>query len=118
MRIEGGTFGAVVQIALGAAAFLAWRFSGLEPVWLIVALFALNAVLKLAWPRHIVLAHVSWLYLCATFVLLLGGAILLNDGSILGLWTAPAVIGLGLLFCIVHVAWGPRFGDDGTDASR
>ena len=76
----------------------------------VAALFALIAVAKLIAPRHAVLSKLSWPYLGATTVLLAGDATLLTNHTIAGYWTVPASIGLGFLYCLVHMSLGP--GDD------
>lgn len=82
----------------------------------IAALFALIAVAKLFAPRQAILSKLSWPYLGATLVLVAGAATLLSNHSIAGYWTVPASIGLGFLYCLVHMSLGP--GDDGPPVKR
>lgn len=87
----------------------------IEPRWefmlAIATLFAAGAAVKLRWPSHGFMSQFSWPYLGLMFVLLEASAFLLADWNIAGLWwTIPAVVCLGLLYCIVHLKLGPRRG--------
>ncbi|WP_395647823.1 hypothetical protein [Terricaulis sp.] len=82
----------------------------------VAAFFMLIAVAKFIAPRQAILSKLSWSYLAATCVLLAGAVTLLSNQSIAGYWTVPASIGLGFLYCLVHMSLGP--GDDGPPAKR
>lgn len=83
----------------------------------VVLVFLALALVKARWPSHAVLSRRSWLYLAIVFVLFTAIAVLLSDFTILGYWTIPAAICLGLLYCVANLVWGPR-GDDGRRVSR
>lgn len=75
------------------------------------ALFAACAGVKLRWPANSIMRDLSWRYLVAAFVLAEAAALLLADWAIVGVWwTIPAVVCLGLIYCVVHLAYGPRRG--------
>jgi hypothetical protein len=80
-------------------------------------LFWASAIVKVCWPRNVVMRGFSWRYIAATFVLLMGIAVLLSDLSILRYWSIPAAVCLFLAFCAVHLWLGPR-GDDEPRLSR
>jgi hypothetical protein len=87
----------------------------IEPRWefmlAFACLFAAAAAVKQRWPAHSLMSRVSWPYLGLMFVLLEASALLLADWRIVGVWwTIPAVVCLGLLYCIVHLAFGQRRG--------
>jgi hypothetical protein len=57
------------------------------------------------------MSRASWPYLILVFVLLEAAALLLADWTIVGVWwTIPAIVCLGLLYCVVHIAFGARRG--------
>ena len=85
----------------------------IEPRWefvlAVAVLFAAGAAVKLRWPSHGFMSRLSWPYLGLMFVLLEASALLLADWNIVGVWwTIPAVVCLGLLYCIVHLAFSRR----------
>lgn len=73
-------------------------------------LFAASAIVKVVRPLHVFLARLSWLYLVLVFAIVEAMVILLSDYTIVGYWTYFTAICLGLLVCVVHVAFGPRRG--------
>lgn len=87
----------------------------IEPRWEfmlgIAALFAACAAVKLRWPAHTIMSRASWRYLVLVLLILEAAALLLADWTIVGAWwTIPAVVCLGLLYCVLHLAYGPRRG--------
>jgi len=107
----------LVLFAAVAAAIIvgavAQRF--FDPRWQVVfgvaALFAAAAVVKWRWPAHRFLARFSWPYFIAVFVLFEMALVLLADWTIVGVyWTIPAVVCLGLLYCVIHIALSRRRG--------
>lgn len=103
--------GAVVAAVFVGA--LLRRF--LEPRWEFMlgfaALFAACAGVKLRWPSHSIMSNFSWRYLALAFMIVETAALLLADWTIVGAWwTIPAVVCLGLAYCVVHLALGPRRG--------
>jgi hypothetical protein len=75
--------------------------------------FLALALVKARWPNHTVLHRLTWLHFTVALVLFGGAAVLLSDFSILGWWTVPSAIGLGLLYCVLHLFLAPRRGDGG-----
>lgn len=74
----------------------------------IAALFAACAAVKWRWPAHTIMGRASWRYIIVVFVILEAAALLLADWTIVGVWwTIPAVVCLGLVYCFVHIAFGP-----------
>ena len=103
--------GAVVAAVIVGAVLR--RF--LEPRWEfmlgIAALFSACAAVKARWPAHSIMRDSSWSYLVLAFFLAETAALLLADRTIVGAWwTIPAVVCLGLAYCVVHLALGPRRG--------
>jgi hypothetical protein len=103
--------GAVVAAVIVGA--LLRRF--IEPRWEFMlgfaAVFAACAGVKVRWPTHTIMSAASWPYLILVFVLVEAVALLLADWTIVGVWwTIPAIVCLGLLYCVVHIAFGPRRG--------
>ena len=97
-------------IVVGA---VAQRF--IEPRWQVMlgvgALFAAAAAVKLMRPTHSILGGVSWIYIALVFAISETALWLLADWTIVGAyWTIPAVVCLGLLYCVVHLALGPKRG--------
>lgn len=91
----------------------------LPPQWETVLgvglLFAACAVVKWRWPNNAFLRGVSWPYFAMVAVIAESIIFLLSDFGILGYWTIPAAIGLGLLYCVLHLV---LVGDDGRRRSR
>lgn len=103
--------GAVVAAVFAGAVLR--RF--IEPRWElmlgIAALFAACVAIKLRWPAHTIMRNLSWRYLVLAFFIIEAAALLLADWTIVGVWwTIPAVVCLGLVYCFVHLAFGPRRG--------
>lgn len=103
--------GAVVAAVIMGA--VVRRF--LEPRWEFMlgfaAVFAACAGVKLRWPTNSVMRAFSWPYIILVFVLVEVAALLLADWTVVGVWwTIPAVVCLGLAYCFVHLAYGPRRG--------
>jgi len=88
-------------------AYVIWRVVGEHvPLSLRFAapmalVFAGQFALKLIVRDHIVLKQAPVWLLLSAFVLFLTPAILLGDFGLLGLWTWPALAGIGLLGCIL-----------------
>jgi hypothetical protein len=89
--------------------------------WKMMAMFGglllLNVLIKLIIPAHATLRLVRWIYLLLVGAIILTAAFLAGDWNILGDWTLPALIGLALLYWLVHAMLGPRFKDD-ADATK
>ncbi|MGH6950713.1 MAG: hypothetical protein ACREH4_07560, partial [Vitreimonas sp.] len=67
------------------------------------ALFAACAGVKLRWPAHTIMGRTSWRYLILVFLTLEAATLLLADWTIVGVWwTIPAIVCLGLLYCVLH----------------
>lgn len=102
--------GAVIVALMLGAALSNFMESRWEAALAVALLFAANAFVKLRWPTNWILASMSWLYFWTTFAIFESAVVLLSDVSIAGYWTVPSVIGLGLLYCVVHLVLGPREG--------
>lgn len=109
-----GTIAILVALMI-VTEVLDWPVS---PVWWVIALLIWNAGLKLLWPGHLSLSQMSWRFLLAVAGIFSLVALILGDWSILSYWTIPGVIGLGLVYCVVHMMWAPRFEDDGSEQGR
>ena len=108
-------FGAVAAaIIIGALLrfLLPARWEGVLGV---AMLFAAYAVVKWRQPANIFVRSVSWLYFALVLVIAELIVLLLSDFSILGYWTIPASICLGLIHCVAHLFLA---GDDGRRRSR
>ncbi|MGQ0533551.1 MAG: hypothetical protein ACT4OF_12810 [Caulobacteraceae bacterium] len=77
--------------------------------------FAAYAAVKFIQPSNKFVVRVAWSYLAMVFIILEAVILLLTDFSILGYWTIPSVICLGLLYCVLHLV---LVGDDGRRPSR
>jgi hypothetical protein len=102
--------GAVAAAMVGGALL---RFL-LPPRWEVLLgvglLFAAGAAVKLRWPNNSFLREVTWPYFLMVFVIVEAAILVLSDWSLLGYWTIPSAICLGLLYCILHLV---LVGDDG-----
>lgn len=78
-------------------------------------LFAAYAVVKWRQPANTFVRGVTWLHLALVVVIAELIVLLLSDFSILGYWTIPASICLGLTYCVAHLF---LVGDDGRRRSR
>lgn len=108
-------------VATAAAAVLGTiGFSTAPPHWRIMAaispILAVSLLFKLFRPDHVIYSKVSWAYLLLTVSLLELAAFFGGNHAILGYWTVPSLIGLGFLYCLVHMSLGP--GDDGPPVKR
>jgi hypothetical protein len=79
-----------------------------QNVAVIGAILAVNALIKLLWRGHFILAPASWPYLLFTFGLLAGMGYVMNNP--IGLLTLPATLALFGLAWFVHALMGPKYG--------
>lgn len=96
-------------IVLGA---IARRF--LDPQWETVlgvglVMVALAAV-KWRWPGNVLMRRISWAHFGVLVVATELGLVLLSDLSLLGYWTIPSVVILGLGYCCLHLVFERRRG--------
>jgi len=87
----------------------------LEPRWEVALgvglIFLANAIVKWRWPNHRVLSRISWLHFGVVFLMVEAVLVLLADWTIVGpYWTIPAVITLGLFYCVLHLFLTARRG--------
>lgn len=101
-----------IGVAIIIAAILRWFIDPkLEIALGIAAIGAATAVVKHVRPAHFALRGASWLYLALVWSIFIAMAVLLGNHAILGYWTIPTAVCLGLLYCVVHLVFGPREDD-------
>lgn len=107
---------AAVTVAIVAGAVLRFFLPArLEAVLGVGLLLAACAAVKFWRPGNVFMRGVSWTYFAMVAIIVEGVVLLLSDFSILGYWTIPSAIGLGLLYCVLHLV---LVGDDGRRRSR
>lgn len=76
----------------------------------VASIFVALGAVKARWPEHTTLRRLTWLHYGVAFALFGTAAVLLCDFSILRWWTAPVAVGLGLLYCVLHLFLPARRG--------
>jgi len=110
VRDLGVLFGALATaIVLGAIArrFLDAQWETMLGVSLV---FAALAAVKWRWPGNVLMRRISWAHFGVLFAAIELGLLLLSDVSLLGYWTIPGVVILGLIYCCLYLVFERRRG--------
>lgn len=102
-------------VASIVAAFIAkeaaqvWLPENWVAVATVVAGLGAQIVLKLAMPSHLILSRFSWPYMIIVAAIIIAIVTFVTNVRLLGfLVTAATVLGLILLYVIVHLTIGPK----------
>jgi len=96
-------------IAREAAQVWVWLPENWVAVATVVAGLGAQIVLKLAMPSHLILSRFSWSYMIIVVAIIVSIVTLVTNVRLLGfLVTAATVLGLILLYVIVHLTIGPK----------
>lgn len=72
--------------------------------------FGALAVVKWRWPSNVLMRRISWAHFSVLAGAIEVGLLLLSDWSLLGYWTIPAVVLIGLLYCCLYLVFERRRG--------
>lgn len=102
-----GALAAAIVLGAVARRFLDAQWETVLGVGLVLA--ALAGV-KWRRPANVLMRRISWAHFGVLFVAVELGLVLLSDLSLLGYWTIPSVVILGLGYCCLYLVFERRRG--------